>query len=145
LLRNSWWWLDKPLSVFLVNCVKKLHRVWSFFTDKNTKSRETKMAGLVTPDTFKRFVVLGHNKLAVIGLKGERQEYTLYEGQDIPPALWDLLGGIPGPVKINDGEGCEMEFTLSEAGRISTLSAGRFVAISSVNDSSLTYPSPLAD
>lgn len=102
------------------------------------------MGALVTPDTFRRFVVLGSKKLAVIGLDGAREEYLLTEGQDIPGRLWDLLGGISGPIKINDGEGCEMEFTLSEAGKISSISAGRFLAVHSVRES-LTYPSPLAD
>lgn len=94
---------------------------------------------LVTPENFKRFVVLGRDHLAVIGQDGEREEYRLVVNESIPKSLRDLLGNRTGQIDIDDKEGCIMSFTLEDSGTIREIGAGRSYAVPSVSDGFVAY------
>ncbi|MCD8571282.1 MAG: hypothetical protein LRY76_07165 [Alphaproteobacteria bacterium] len=74
---------------------------------------------VVTTDNFERFVVRGHNRLDVMGREGVCNSYTLYAGQDMPEALWGLLGNRTGYMTLDDtANSCAMDLVIEAMVRL---------------------------
>ncbi|MCD8496846.1 MAG: hypothetical protein LRZ85_01415 [Alphaproteobacteria bacterium] len=91
---------------------------------------------VVTTDNFERFVVRGHNRLDVMGREGVCNSYTLYAGQDMPEALWGLLGNRTGYMTLDDtANSCAMDLVIEANGTIAEVAAARYVRVPSDTES----------